>query len=95
MLCRFVPFVRTFITMVAGAADMRLRHFISWTAVGGVIWVFGVTLLGYLLGNVAFVGHNIDLILVAIIVVSVLPMVYEYLNTRRKNRRAEAAAEAE
>ena len=91
VLGRFVPFVRTFITMVAGAAGMRLHHFISWTAVGGVIWVFGVTMLGYLLGNVAFVGNNIDLILVVIIIVSVLPMAYEYVNAKRKNRRAEVA----
>ncbi len=94
VLGRFVPFVRTFVTMVAGAAGMKLHHFISWTAVGGVIWVFGVTLLGYLLGNVSFVGNNIDLILVVIIVVSVLPMVVEYLRTKRKNQ-AEAAAEAQ
>lgn len=88
---RFVPFVRTFVTMVAGAAGMTLRHFISWTAVGGVLWVFAVTLLGYLLGGITFVGKNIDLILVVIIVVSVLPMGYEYLNARRKNRSASAA----
>ena len=91
VLGRFVPFVRTFVTMVAGAAGMTLRHFISWTAVGGVLWVFGVTLLGYLLGGIPFVGKNIDAILVVIVVVSVLPMAYEYLSTRRKNRSASVA----
>lgn len=84
VLGRFVPFVRTFITMVAGAAGMNFRHFITWTAIGGVIWVWGVTLLGYLLGNVAFIGNNIDVVLIAIVFISVLPMLIEYFNEKRK-----------
>ncbi|WP_420175963.1 DedA family protein [Luteococcus sp. OSA5] len=84
VLGRFVPFVRTFITMVAGAAGMNFRHFITWTAIGGVIWVWGVTLLGYLLGNVAFIGNNIDAVLIAIVFISVLPMLVEYFNEKRK-----------
>ena len=92
VLGRFVPFVRTFVTMVAGAAGMNFRHFLSWTAVGGVIWVWGVTMMGYLLGNVAFIGNNIDLVLVLIVVISVLPMVIEGLRNRGK---ADAVAAAE
>ncbi len=84
VLGRFVPFVRTFVTMVAGAAGMTFRHFIAWTAIGGVIWVWGVTGLGYLLGNVKFIGENIDLVLILIVLVSALPMVIEYLNEKRK-----------
>ena len=47
VLGRFVPFVRTFVTMVAGAAGMTFRHFITWTAIGAVVWAIGVTLLGF------------------------------------------------
>lgn len=84
VLGRFVPFVRTFVTMVAGAAGMGFRHFISWTAVGGVIWAWGITLAGYLLGTVPFIGDHIDLILVLIVLISVLPMAFEWWNSRRK-----------
>lgn len=84
VLGRFVPFVRTFVTMVAGAAGMTLRHFITWTAIGGVIWVWGVTLLGMLLGGVPFIKNNIDAALLAIVLISVVPMVFEYLNEKRK-----------
>lgn len=84
VLGRFVPFVRTFVTMVAGASGMNFRHFISWTAIGGVIWVWGVTLLGFALGNVSFVGNNIDAILILIVIISILPMVIEYLRERKK-----------
>lgn len=92
VLGRFVPFVRTFVTMVAGAAGMSFRHFITWTALGGVIWATGVTVLGYFLGTVPFISHNIDAVLVLIVLVSVLPMVAEYL---LEKRRTKAAAEPE
>lgn len=97
ILGRFVPFVRTFVTMVAGAAGMSFRHFIAWTAVGGVLWVWGVTLLGFLLGKVKFIGDNIDAVLIAIVLVSVVPMVVEYLLEKKRTQKAtlaEAAAEA-
>ncbi len=90
VLGRFVPFVRTFITMVAGAAGMSFRHFITWTGIGAVVWAVGVTLLGFFLGRIDFIKHNIDAVLVAIVLVSVVPMVVEYLLARR---RAAAAAD--
>lgn len=93
VLGRFVPFVRTFVTMVAGAAGMTFRHFILWTAVGGVLWVWGVTLLGFLLGTIPLIRDNIDLALLLIVVVSVVPMVIEYLNEKRKTRATLAEAE--
>ena len=92
VLGRFVPFVRTFVTMVAGAAGMTFRHFILWTALGGVLWVWGVTLLGFLLGNVAFIGKNIDAVLVLIVLMSVVPMVFEYLKEKRKATKSDAGA---
>lgn len=90
VLGRFVPFVRTFITMVAGAAGMSFRHFITWTGIGAVVWAVGVTLLGFFLGRIDFIKHNIDAVLVAIVLVSVVPMLVEYLLSRR---RAAAAAD--
>ena len=90
VLGRFVPFVRTFVTMVAGAAGMTFRTFITWTGIGAVVWVVGVTLLGYFLGTIDFIAHNIDAVLVAIVLVSVIPMVVEALLARR---RAKVAAE--
>ncbi len=84
VLGRFVPFVRTFITMVAGAAGMSFRHFITWTGIGAVVWAVGVTLLGFFLGRIDFIKHNIDAVLVAIVLVSVVPMVVEYVLARRR-----------
>lgn len=92
VLGRFVPFVRTFVTMVAGAAGMSFRTFITWTGIGAVVWAAGVTLLGYFLGTIPFIKHNIDAVLVAIVLISVLPMVVEFLNERRKAKRDLAAS---
>ncbi|MGC3994510.1 MAG: DedA family protein [Propionicimonas sp.] len=90
VLGRFVPFVRTFVTMVAGAAGMSFRTFITWTGIGAVLWAAGVTLLGYFLGTIDFIAHNIDAVLVVIVLVSVIPMVVEWLLARRRAR-AESA----
>lgn len=92
VLGRFVPFVRTFVTMVAGAAGMSFRTFITWTGIGAVVWAAGVTLLGYFLGTIPLIKNNIDAVLIAIVLISVLPMVAEYLNERRKAKRSAAAA---
>lgn len=88
VLGRFVPFVRTFVTMVAGAAGMSFRTFITWTGIGAVVWAAGVTMLGYFLGTIPFIKNNIDAVLIAIVLISVLPMAFEFLNERRKSRRA-------
>lgn len=87
VLGRFVPIVRTFVTMVAGAAGMTFRHFMVWTGIGAVVWAAGVTLLGYFLGSFDFIRHNIDAVLIAIVFVSVLPMVFEYLRERAKAKK--------
>lgn len=89
VLGRFVPFVRTFVTMVAGAAGMTFRTFITWTGIGAVIWVIGVTLLGFFLGQVEFIKNNVDAVLVAIVLVSVIPMVIEALLSRRRAKVSE------
>lgn len=96
VLGRFVPFVRTFVTMVAGAAGMSFRTFITWTGIGAVIWAAGLTVLGFFLGQVEFIRHNLDAVLIAIVLVSVLPMVVEaILAKRRASAAAREAADAE
>lgn len=83
VLGRFVPVVRTFITVMAGVGRMDFRRYFLYSAIGGVLWAAGVTLLGYWLGQFAFVKNNIELILIAIVFVSVLPVVLELLRARR------------
>lgn len=77
VLARFVPIVRTFAPVVAGASGMRYPVFALYNVVGGVLWGAGVTYLGYLLGQIAVVRDNIDLIFLLIVAVSVLPIVIE------------------
>ena len=84
ILARFVPIVRTFVTLVAGVARMNFRTFLGYSAIGGVLWAVGVTVLGYFLGSVSFIRTNIDLALMLIVLVSLVPMGIEYLLHRRR-----------
>ena len=84
VLARFVPFVRTFITWIAGIARMDFRRFILWTGIGAVVWAGGLTVLGYFLGTVPFINKNLELVLVLIVLISVIPMVVEFLRERRR-----------
>lgn len=88
VLARFVPLVRTFVTLIAGVARMNFRTFIAWTAIGGVLWASGVTVLGYFLGQVPFIHDHIEMVLVAIVVVSVIPMAAEFLVGRKQKSAA-------
>lgn len=90
LLARFVPIVRTFVTLVAGVSRMSFRHFIGYTAIGGVLWAVGVTTLGYYLGNISFIKNNIDAVLLLIVLVSLIPMAVEFLLHRRRVRRETA-----
>lgn len=92
ILARFVPIVRTFVTLVAGVAHMRFRTFITYSAIGGVLWAVGVSVLGYFLGRVALIRDNIDLALVLIVLVSLIPMGVEYLLHKRRSKGDAAAA---
>jgi membrane-associated protein len=89
VLARFVPIVRTFTPIVAGASHMHYRTFLIYNVLGGTLWACGVTTLGYFLGQVAFVRSNIELILIGIVVVSVVPVAVELLRARRRSRTAE------
>jgi membrane-associated protein len=93
LLARFVPIVRTFTPVVAGASHMHYRTFLTYNLIGGTLWGCGVTVLGYFLGQAAFVRSNIELILIGIVVVSVLPIGVELLLGRRRARRAAAESQ--
>jgi membrane-associated protein len=85
VLARFVPIVRTFITVMAGVGRMDARVFALWSVVGGLLWGTGVTLLGYFLGQVAFVRDHIEIILVGVVLLSVLPI---WVELRRRRVRS-------
>jgi len=84
VLGRFVPVVRTVITVMAGAGRMNYRTYTVYTVLGGVIWATSVTLLGYFLGNVDFIANNIELLLLAGVAVSVVPIAFQLLRHRRR-----------
>ena len=84
VLARFVPIVRTFITLASGVGRMSMRPFLLYSAIGGTIWATGVTLLGYFLGQISFVRSNIELILIAVVAISVIPIAFEAVRSRRK-----------
>ena len=92
ILARFVPIVRTFVTLVAGVSRMNFRHFIGYTAIGGVLWACGVTIAGYFLGNMPLIKNNIDIVLVLIVAISMIPMGVEFLLHRRRAKREAALA---
>lgn len=84
VLARFVPIVRTFAPIVAGVGKMQYRTFVVYNVVGAVLWAIGVTVLGYFLGSIEVVKHNIEIAIVAVVVVSLLPMAYELWKHRRE-----------
>ena len=86
ILARFVPIVRTFAPVVAGVGGMRYRTFVAYNVIGGLLWGVGVTLLGYWLGQIAFVREHIEIILLGVVAVSVLPIVVELLRARSRGR---------
>jgi membrane-associated protein len=92
VLGRFVPIVRTFVTVVAGVGKMERRHFFVWSGVGAVLWAVGVTLAGYFLGQ-AFpvLSEHLEAAILLIVAVSVVPMILEFLKHRREARRVTAS----
>ncbi|WP_107644897.1 DedA family protein, partial [Streptomyces sp. Ru87] len=90
VLARFVPIVRTFTPIIAGVSRMNYRSFITFNIIGGMLWGAGVTILGYFLGQIDLVHEHIEKILILIVLLSVLPIVIEYLRARKQNRRAAA-----
>jgi membrane-associated protein len=88
VMARFVPIVRTFITLVAGAGRMDPRKFFLYSGIGAVLWATGVTVLGYFLGQVGFIHDHLESALVLIVFVSVIPMAVDFLVSRRKQQNA-------
>jgi membrane-associated protein len=91
VLGRFVPIVRTFITVMAGVGRMDFRRYVIFSAVGAVLWAVGVTLLGAALGQVAFVRDHIELMLIAVVVVSLIPIAVETIRARRERTRSDGS----
>ena len=73
-LAQFVPIVRTFTPVMAGVGTMHYRHFFVFNAIGATLWAFAITWLGYFLGNITWIQKNIDVMILAIVFVSALPM---------------------
>ena len=95
IVARFVPIVRTYAPVAAGVGKMSYRHFVSYNVIGALLWGVGVTLLGFALGNISFVKNNIEALLVVLVLISVLPMVWEIWRAKRRGRdeRYDEAAE--
>ena len=79
IMARFVPFVRTFAPFAAGIGKMNYNRFFLFDLLGGFLWIFSLTLAGYLLGEVEWIRKHIDLVCLGIIFISVLPMLYEFI----------------
>ena len=88
VLARFVPVVRTFITAVAGVSKMDRRKFFTFSFIGAFLWATGVTLLGYFLGEVDVVRNNIEIMLILIVVLSLVPVLVEYVRHRMQQAKA-------
>jgi len=85
ILARFVPVVRTFTPIVAGTSNMHYRTFVKFNVIGGVVWAVGFVMLGYWLGSAfPWVGDNIELAVVVIVLFSVVPIGIEVWRHRRK-----------
>lgn len=89
IIARFVPIVRTFAPFVAGIGSMNYNTFIKYNIIGGFVWVFGLTLLGYFFGNMPIVQENFETVIIGIIVISILPMIWEFISTKLKKHKGE------
>jgi membrane-associated protein len=100
IVARFVPIVRTFAPIVAGAANMSYRQFVAYNVIGGFAWVFSMILAGYFLGTVVEralgikLEDHIEKVVVVVVFLSLLPPVYEYLKSRREKKKARLREEA-
>ena len=82
IIARFVPIIRTFAPFVAGIGSMTYWKFISYNVIGGIAWIVLCTLAGYFFGNLPIVKENFSLVILAIIIISILPGIIEYLRQR-------------
>ena len=90
IIARFVPIVRTFAPIVAGAAQMPYRTFVVYNVVGGFLWVFSMILGGYFLGQAfPFLREHLEIVVIVIVLLSIIPMVVEIIKSRRRKAEAE------
>ncbi|MFA6532693.1 MAG: DedA family protein [Patescibacteria group bacterium] len=87
IMARFMPFIRTFAPFVAGVGRMRYRQFFSFNVIGGLLWVAIATFSGYFFGNIKFVKENFSLVIFGVIIVSLLPIVFEIVNRKLKKNK--------
>lgn len=86
VIARFVPIVRTYAPFVAGVAGMSYQRFLMFNVLGGIAWILIFTIGGYLFGAIPVVEDNFGLVIIAVILVSLIPVVFEYSRTRRARR---------
>ena len=86
VLSRFVPFIRTFAPIVAGAAQMHYATFMTYNLLGGALWAIGITLLGFFLGNIPVVHAHYELVVLVIIFASIVPVVMHLIQDLRNKR---------
>ncbi len=82
ILARFVPIVRTFAPFVAGIGKMEYRTFLTYNVVGAFLWVTLFTLAGYFFGKIPFIKENFEYVVIGIVIISLLPMLFEYLRSK-------------
>jgi len=90
IIARFIPIIRTFAPFVAGVGAMTYGKFITYNVVGGVLWVALFTFLGYFFGSLPFVRDNFTFVILAIVFISILPAVFEFLRERTRKSQSEA-----
>ena len=86
ILARFVPIVRTFITAVAGIGRMNFRQYFIYSSIGAILWAGLVTVAGYYLGDIDIIKNNIEKVLILIVLISVIPIVIEFIRHKRQHR---------
>jgi len=83
IIARFIPIIRTFAPFVAGIGSMTYSRFIAYNIAGGIAWVVIFVLGGYFFGNIPLIRHNFSLVIVAIVILSILPGIIEFLRHRK------------
>lgn len=89
ILARFIPFIRTFAPFVAGASHMNYTNFMVFNVIGGFTWVFSITLLGYFFGNLPGIKENLEYGVIAVILISLAPVFFEFVKVKVKKHHKE------